>query len=69
MNITLLHALRSHGYTRQVALAAFSTREAERFKQSGTDGVMLLPLANAAERAVELLSVSPVLSLKFNTDA
>ncbi len=30
---------------------------------------MLLPLANAAEHAVELLSVSPVLSLKFNTDA
>jgi hypothetical protein len=67
-NITLLHALRSHGYTRQVALAAFSIREAELFKQSGTDVVVLLPLADAAERAVELLNASPVFSLKFNTD-
>jgi hypothetical protein len=50
-NITLLHALRSHGYIRQVALAAFSIREAELFKQSGTDVVVLFPLADAAERA------------------
>jgi Kef-type K+ transport system membrane component KefB len=65
-NLTLLHALRSHGYTRQVALAAFSVREAELLKQSGTDVVVLLPLADAAERAVELLSASPVLTLAFN---
>jgi hypothetical protein len=51
-----------------VALAAFSIREAELFKQSGTDVVVLLPLADAAERAVELLNASPVFSLKFNTD-
>jgi Kef-type K+ transport system membrane component KefB len=68
-NITLLHALRSHGYTGQVALAAFSVREAERLKQSGTDVVVLLPLTDAAERAVELLSASPVLSLAFNKNA
>jgi hypothetical protein len=52
-----------------VALAAFRTSEAELIKQSGSDVVVLLPLADAAERAVELLSASPVLSLEFNKDA
>lgn len=68
-NITLLHALRSHGYIGQVALAAFRSSEAELIKQSGSDVVVLLPLADAAERAVELLSESPVLSLEFNKEA
>ncbi|MFQ5932781.1 MAG: cation:proton antiporter, partial [Nitrospiraceae bacterium] len=54
-NLTLLHALRAHGYAGRVALTAHSTRDAELLKQSGAD-VVLLPFADAAERAVELLT-------------
>jgi Kef-type K+ transport system membrane component KefB len=58
-NIALLHALRTHGYTKRLALAAFRVREAEELKQAGAD-VVLIPFADAAERAVELIHASPV---------
>lgn len=56
-NTTLLHTLRSHGYTGRVALTAHTTQEAERLKQTGAD-VVFLPFADAAERAVEVLTLS-----------
>ena len=64
-NVTLLHALRTHGYTKQLGMAAYTVREAELLKQAGVD-VVLIPFADAAERAVELLSNSHVLALKSN---
>jgi Kef-type K+ transport system membrane component KefB len=57
-NIALLHALRTHGYAKRLALAAYRVREAEELKQAGVD-VVLIPFAHAAERAVELLSAPP----------
>ncbi len=53
-NTTLMHVLRSHGYEGYVALTAHTLREADLLKQSGAD-MVLLPFADAAERAVELL--------------
>lgn len=67
-NVTLLHALRTHGYTKQLGMAAYTVREAELLKQAGVD-VVLIPFADAAERAVELLSDSHVLALKSNKNA
>ena len=46
-------------------MAAYTIREAELLKQAGVD-VVLIPFADAAERAVELLSNSHVLALKSN---
>lgn len=56
-NLTLLHALRAHGYAEQLALTAHTLREADLFKQSGAD-VVFLPFADAAEHAVEELFLS-----------
>ncbi len=53
-NTTLMNVLRSHRYGGCVALTAHTIREADLLKQSGAD-VVLLPFADAAERAVELL--------------
>jgi hypothetical protein len=64
-NISLLQGLRSHGYQSQVAVTAHTIQEADSFKQSGADAVFL-PFADAAERAVEMLTASPVLSGQFN---
>ena len=55
VNLALLHALRHHGYAGQVALTAHTMRDAERLRAAGADAV-LLPFADAAERAVELLA-------------
>lgn len=67
-NVTLLHALRTYGYTGHLALAAHSVREAELLKQAGADRV-LIPFADAAERAVELLSDSSASALQPNQNA
>lgn len=61
INVTLLHALRSHGYLGQVTLTAHTVTVAESFKQSGAD-VVFLPFSDAAERAIEMLHTSPVIS-------
>lgn len=62
-NLSLLHALRSHGYAKQLALAAYTVRDADAFKQAGAD-IVLIPFADAAERAVELLSTAHAFSLQ-----
>lgn len=58
VNLALLNALRHHGYAGQVALTAHTTQDAERLRAAGAD-VVLLPFADAAERAVELLAAAP----------
>lgn len=67
-NLTLLHALRTHGYTRELGLAAYTVRDAESFKQAGADAVFI-PFADAAERAVDLLNASPAFSFETNRNA
>jgi Trk K+ transport system NAD-binding subunit len=62
-NLSLLHALRSHGYIRKLALAAYTVRDADAFKQAGAD-MVFIPFADAAERAVELLNNSQTFSLQ-----
>lgn len=59
VNLALLNALRHHGYAGQIALTAHTARDAERLRAAGADAV-LLPFADAAERAVGLLTTSPV---------
>ncbi|HEX9870330.1 MAG TPA: NAD(P)-binding protein, partial [Candidatus Tectomicrobia bacterium] len=59
INLALLHALRHHGYTGQVALTAHTTHDAERLRSAGAD-VVFLPFSDAAERAVELLTTPAV---------
>jgi Kef-type K+ transport system membrane component KefB len=55
VNLALLHALRHHGYAGQIALTAHTIQDAERLRAAGADAV-LLPFADAAERAVELIA-------------
>ncbi|MCS6925076.1 MAG: cation:proton antiporter [Candidatus Binatia bacterium] len=58
VNLALLHALRHHGYTGQIALTAHTAQDAERLRAAGAD-VVLLPFADAAERAAEILTAAP----------
>ncbi len=55
INLTLMQTLRARGYAGRLALTAHTIREADLLKRSGAD-VVLLPFADAAERAVELLT-------------
>jgi Kef-type K+ transport system membrane component KefB len=62
VQISLLHALRSHGYTGNVALTAHSDRDAELLRIAGAD-LVLLPFVDAADQAVDLLTDSVALPL------
>jgi len=62
VQIALLHSLRTHGYTGQVALTAHSDEDAERLRVSGAD-LVLLPFVDAADQAVDLLTESVALPL------
>ena len=53
-NLSLLKALRSHGYRGKVVLTAHSAAEVRLFQQAGADRV-LFPFADAAEQAVDAL--------------
>ena len=55
-NMTLLHSLRTHRYRGQVAVTTHTIQEAEHLKQSGAD-VVFLPFVDAAERAVDVLTL------------
>ncbi|MGE0821155.1 MAG: cation:proton antiporter [Candidatus Binatia bacterium] len=55
INVILLQALRAHGYGGRVALTAHTTDDAKLLHEAGADAV-LLPFADAAERAVEVLT-------------
>jgi Kef-type K+ transport system membrane component KefB len=57
VNMALLHALRHHGYTGKVALTAHSVIDRDLLDQSGVD-LVLLPYADAADQAVDLLTES-----------
>ena len=56
-NLTLIKALRSHGYAGKVVLTAHSEQEAEYYRQAGADKV-LWPYVDAAEQAVDYLTAS-----------
>ncbi|HET6497828.1 MAG TPA: NAD-binding protein [Coriobacteriia bacterium] len=56
VQLTLLHSLRTHGYQGKVALTAHTSDEAERLAAAGAD-LVLLPFADAADQAVDLLTV------------
>jgi Kef-type K+ transport system membrane component KefB len=62
VQVSLLHALRSHGYTGNVALTAHSDRDAEILRTAGAD-LVLLPFVDAADQAVDLLTDSVALPL------
>jgi Kef-type K+ transport system membrane component KefB len=62
VQIALLHSLRTHGYTGQVALTAHSDDDAERLQWAGAD-LVLLPFVDAADQAVDLLTESVSLPL------
>lgn len=55
VGISLLHALRTHGYTGKVALTAHTAEDAERLRAAGAD-LVLLPFIDAADQAVDLLT-------------
>jgi hypothetical protein len=55
VNMALLHALRHHGYTGKVALTAHSVIDRDLLDRSGAD-LVLLPYADAADQAVDLLT-------------
>lgn len=54
-NLTIMRHLREHGYRGSVALTAHTQRDAELLHRRGAD-LVLLPFADAAERAVERIS-------------
>jgi len=53
-NLSVLRAVREHGYTGKLALTAHHIRDAEALKAAGTD-LVLLPFADAAEEAADVL--------------
>jgi hypothetical protein len=55
VNTALLHALRHHRYPGKVALTAHSVIDRDLLEQSGAD-LVLLPYADAADQAVDLLT-------------
>ena len=54
VNLALLHGLRDHGYSGQVAVTAYSFQTAEQLKDAGADNV-LMPYADAAAETVDNL--------------
>ncbi|UWZ81047.1 cation:proton antiporter [Geoalkalibacter halelectricus] len=56
-NLTLLKALRAHGFGGKVVLTAHSTAEARMYREAGADRV-LWPFVDAAEQAVDYLTTS-----------
>lgn len=61
-NLALLHALRHHGYTGRIAVAAHRRADAERLRYAGAHRV-LLPYASAAREVVELVTRSDIAPL------
>ncbi|MBE0616881.1 MAG: NAD-binding protein, partial [Proteobacteria bacterium] len=55
VNLTILRALRSHGYGGRVVLTAHSPGEVDAFRQAGADKI-LYPFEDAAEQAVDVLA-------------
>ena len=51
INLTLLHALRAHGYQGRVALAAHNRLDADYLQAANVD-LVLMPFADAADKAV-----------------
>ncbi len=62
VQIALLQALRTHGYTGRVALTAHSDADAERLSDAGAD-LVLLPFVDAADQAVDPLTESVAIPL------
>ena len=56
-NLTLLKALRAHGFAGKVVLTAHNPSEAETYRAAGADKV-LWPFVDAAEQAVDYLTTS-----------
>lgn len=56
-NLTLLKALRAHGFSGKVVLTAHSHTEADMYREAGADKV-LWPFVDAAEQAVDYLTMS-----------
>jgi hypothetical protein len=54
-NLTLLHALREHGFEGRVALSAHSAADGALLEEAGAD-LVLIPFADAAIQAVDVLS-------------
>ncbi len=57
VNRALLQALRHHGYQGRVAVSAMTIEERDALERAGAD-LVLVPYADAAERAVEVVSAS-----------
>jgi len=57
VNLTLLHALRHHGYTGLVAVTATTVEEQTALERAGAH-LVLVPYADEAERAVEVVTGS-----------
>jgi Trk K+ transport system NAD-binding subunit len=55
VNMALLHALRHHRYAGKVALTAHTVADRDLLDQSGAD-LVLVPYADAADQAVDLLT-------------
>ena len=55
VNLTLLEALRRHGYRGRVAVAAHEDDDAIALKAAGAD-LVLLPFQDAADQAVDLVT-------------
>jgi hypothetical protein len=55
VNLALLHALRHHGFAGKVAVTAHSATDREFLDRNGAD-LVLLPYADAADQAVDLLT-------------
>ncbi len=58
VNLALLKALRHHGYTGKVALTAHSVVDRDFLIRTGAD-LVLLPFADAADQAADLLTATP----------
>ncbi len=57
-NVTLLHALRHHGYRGRVAVTAHTTRDARRLEGTDAD-VVLQPFSTAATATLEMIAGEP----------
>jgi Trk K+ transport system NAD-binding subunit len=67
VNLALLHALRHHGYAGRVALTAHFLQDRDVLERSGAD-LVLLPYADAADQAVDLLTEPGVRSERAAAD-
>ena len=59
INLTLLHALRNHGYKGNVALTAHSEMDFDLLSQSGADKI-LLPFRDASKEVANVLTGTTV---------